>query len=94
MDLSWWRDLVIVVWGLVGALAIIFICVIILLLYRRMVPLLHSAGEAVDKVSDIVSYTDQEVIQPMVKFGAAVQGVVQGISYFTGLFKSKEDSDE
>ena len=94
MDLSWWRDVVIVIWGLVGALATVFICVIIFLLYRRTVPLLQSASKAVDKVSDIVSYTDEEVIQPMVKFGTAVQGVVQGISFFTGLFKKGGDNDE
>ena len=94
MDLAWWRDLVLVVWGLIGALATVFICVLIFMLYRQTIPLVHTANKAVDKVSDIVKSTDQEVIQPMVKFGAAVQGVVQGISFFSGLFKKKEDSDE
>jgi len=97
MDLSWWRDLAIVVWAGIATIAVIFISIVILLLYRKLVPLMKSADtvmgsvdNVVNKVGDVVDYTREEVISPVVQFGSAVQGIAQGISLITDLFRKKE----
>jgi len=90
MDLSWWRDLVIVVWGLITAIAAICICVVAFLLYQKLAPLVEEANIVVGKVGDVVDYTKEEVISPVVQFASAAQGIVQGITLIADIFKKKE----
>ncbi len=97
MDISWWRDLAIVVWAGIATVGLVFVCIIVFLLYRRLVPLmksadtvLESADTVVNKVGDVVDYTKQEVISPVVQLGSAVQGIAQGITLIVDLFRKKE----
>lgn len=98
MDLSWWRDLAIVVWACIATIAVVFISIIILLLYRKLVPLMESADAVIEsadtvvnKVGAVVDYTRDEVISPVVQLGSAVQGIAQGINLIVNLFKKKEE---
>ena len=94
MDLAAWRDMVIIVWGLIATIAVIFMSVIIYLFYKRTISLLESADAVVGKVADIVDYADKEVIRPVTQLGTMIQGIVQGISLFSSIFKKKEGQDE
>jgi hypothetical protein len=94
MDISWWRDLVIVILGFIATVALVFLSIISFMFYRRTMTLMNSANEVVDKVSVIVDYTEKEIMQPILQFGTVIQGVVQGVSFFTNLFRKKEDSYE
>jgi len=90
MDISWWRDLVIVIWGLITAIAAVCICILVFLLYKKLVPLVEDANIVVGKVGDVVDYTKEEVISPVVQFASAAQGIVQGITLIADIFKKKE----
>ena len=90
MDLSWWRDLVIVIWGLITTIAAVCICILVFLLYKKLVPLVEDATIIVGKVGDVVDYTKEEVISPFVQFASAAQGIVQGITLIADIFKKKE----
>lgn len=90
MDLSWWRDLVIVIWGLITTIAVICVCILAFLLYKKLVPLVEDADIVVGKVGDVVDYTREEVISPVVQFTSAVQGIVQGINLIADIFNKKE----
>ncbi|MCX6004563.1 MAG: hypothetical protein NT082_02670 [Chloroflexi bacterium] len=92
--MSFWRDLVIVVWGLVGTIALVFISIIVYLFYKRTMSLLESADLVVSKVGEIVDYADKEVIKPVMQFGTIVQGIVQGMDFISNIFKKKEAEDE
>jgi hypothetical protein len=93
-EISWWRDLVIVILGLITTIALIFISIIVFLFYKRTMSLLESADSVVGKVSEIIDYADKEVIKPVLQFGTMVQGIVQGFSYFSNMFKKKEESND
>jgi len=90
MDLAWWRDMVIVVWGLITTIAAVCICILAFLLYKKLVPLVEDANVVVGKVGDVVDYTKEEVISPVVQFASAAQGIVQGITLIADIFKKKE----
>ena len=90
MDISWWRDLVIVIWGLLTTIAAVCICILVFLLYKKLVPLVEDANIVVGKVGDVVDYTREEVISPVVQFASAAQGIVQGITLIADIFKKKE----
>jgi len=93
-EIAWWRDLVIVILGLIATIALIFISIIVFLFYKRTLSLLESADSVVGKVSEIIDYADKEVIKPVLQFGTMVQGIVQGFSYFSNMFKKKEESND
>jgi len=94
VELSSWRDIILIIWGLVATVAIVFIAVIIFLFYRKTISLLDSTDLMVAKVSDIVDYVNKEVVRPVSRFGTMIQGIIQGISIFSSIFKKKEDQDE
>ena len=60
MDLSWWRDLVIVIWGAITTAAVICICILACLLYKKLVPLVEDADIVVGKVGDVVDFTKKD----------------------------------
>ena len=94
MDMSWWRDLVIVVWGLIATIAVTFLCVIVYLFYRRTMSILRSADSLVAKMNEVVDYTGDKILKPAMQFGSVVQGLVQGIGLFAKIFKKKEEEPD
>ena len=94
MDLSSWRDIILIIWGLVATIAIVFISVIMFLFYRRTISLLDSMDIMVSRVSEIVDYAEKEIVRPVKQIGSMFQGIAQGIGVFSSLFRKKEDQDE
>jgi hypothetical protein len=94
VELSMWRDIIFIVWGLVATVAMVFISVILFLFYRKTVSLLDSTDMLIARVSDIADYVNAEVVGPVSRFGTMVQGIIQGISIFSSVFKKKEENDE
>jgi hypothetical protein len=91
VELSSWRDIILIIWALVATVTMVFISVILFLFYRKTVTLLESTDLMVTKASDIVNYFNQEVVGPVSRFGTMIQGVMQGVSIFSSIFKKKED---
>jgi hypothetical protein len=103
MDIGWFRDLVICIWGLV-ATVVIFLAVLSYSLYRRTRSVLNSveavsnrAASVVDSVEaiskairDIVAYVGDEVVRPVIQVTALVQGIRQGIDAIGRLFRKRE----
>ena len=94
MELSSWRDIILIIWGSVATVAIVFISVMFFLFYRKTISVLESTDLMVARVSDVVDYVDKEIARPVSRFGTTIQGIIQGISIFSSIFKKKEDQDE
>lgn len=94
MDLSSWRDIILIIWGLVATIAMVFISIMLFLFYRKTISVLDSTDLMVNKVSEIVDYVNTEIVRPVSRFGTMVQGIMQGISIFGSIFRKKENQDE
>ncbi len=95
MDLAWWRDLVIVIFGLVGTIALVITMIVAILLYKRILKALDSVDMVAARTSDLIDYAEEEVIQPVAQVGGLIQGVIKGIGFVSKLFNKKEaKSDE
>ena len=86
MDITWYRDLAIIILVIVAAGALVVITVLAISLYRRVKPILDSAKAIVQTV--------QEVVKPLVQIAALVQGIRAGINSFSTLFTRKGGKDE
>jgi len=90
MSIDWFRDLIICIFGLVAAGALIFIAVLSFLLYRRVRVILDSVKATSRTIQGISSYVGDEVVKPVIEVAVLVQGIRQGIDTISKFFKKKE----
>jgi hypothetical protein len=90
MSIDWFRDLIICIFGLVAAGALIFIAVLSFLLYRRVRVILDSVKATSKTIQGLSSYVGDEVVKPVIEVAAIIQGVRQGIDTISRFFKKKE----
>ena len=90
MDIGWYRDVIICIYGVVGTVALIMIVVLIYKLHSRIKSILDSAKHTAGTIDDITTYVGNEAVKPMVQIVALVQGVRQGINTFSNLFHKRK----
>lgn len=90
MSIDWFRDLIICIFGLVAAGALIFIAVLSFLLYRRVRVILDSVKATSKTIQGLSSYVGDEVVKPVIEVAAIIQGIRQGIDTISRFFKKKE----
>jgi hypothetical protein len=91
VELSSLRDLVLVIWGLIASIAIIYFCIITGILFRRLNIFLSSLNTASVKVKEIAEKVQEEVFTPLSQIGSFLRSINQGISFINKLFNKKED---
>lgn len=107
MDIGWFRDLVICIWGIVGAVVLIFIAVIVFKLYRKSRVILDSVNDATAQgkqilssvessasiVRTMVSRVDQDMLGPAIQIASVIQGIRYGVAMFSKIFGVKKGGD-
>lgn len=90
MNIEWFRDLVLCIFGLGATVAAIILVVLAFLLYFRIKPILDSINETSRTVANITSSVEEEVAKPLAQIMAFVQGIRQAIG-LVGRFTKKEE---
>ena len=67
MEIETLRDWVIVIYGFLGIGATLLLIVLLILIYRKLVPILNSAKEAADNVRNTSSVVSEHIINPIGK---------------------------
>jgi len=89
VNIEWFRDLVISIFGVGATLVIIFIGVLAFLFYRKLKPILNSVKSVTKTVENISSCVEEEVSRPLARLAAFVQGISQAIS-LVGKFSKRK----
>ena len=92
MDIAWYRDLVICIWGFVATLVVIMVGVLSVLLYTKLKPILDSLKATSSTISSITSTVKDEVVTPVVELAALIRGINQGIDLISRLFKKGKEA--
>ncbi|MFC1966629.1 hypothetical protein ACFLVW_02080 [Chloroflexota bacterium] len=90
MSIDWFRDLVISIFGVVATGVSIFIAVLAYSLYRRIKPVLKSLKKSAKTIQTLSSYTENEVVKPLIQMATVIQGVRQGINAVSKIFQKKK----
>ena len=90
MSIDWFRDLIIIISGLVVAGVLIFIAMLLYSLYRKTSSILNSMQATSTTIQRVSSYIRDEVVKPVIEVVALVQGIRQGIDTITKFFKKEE----
>jgi hypothetical protein len=94
MELSAWRDIIVIVWGVVATAAMVFISIILFLFYRRTISVLEATELTVARAGDIAEYLDKEVLRRANRFGTMIQGIIQGVNIVGSIFKKKKEHQD
>ncbi|MEL7561850.1 hypothetical protein [Dehalogenimonas sp. 4OHTPN] len=86
MGIEWYRDLVIVIGGVVAILIGIVILLLVISIYRktnaiyeRSKTVMTSLEKAADRVEDFTQTATQELIKPVIEIAALFQGLKAGL---------------
>jgi hypothetical protein len=92
VNIEWFRDLVMCIFGLGTVISVIFIAVLVFLLYRRIMPILNSLKATTKTVEGLASCVEVEVAKPLAQVAAFVQGIRQAVD-LVGRFTKKKEED-
>ena len=91
MNIEWFRDLVLCIFGLGVTVAAIILVVLAFLLYFRVKPILDAIKATSRTVANISSSVEEEVAKPLAQIMAFVQGIRQAIGLVSRFTKKEED---
>ena len=89
MNIEWFRDLVISIFGVGVTLVVIFIGVLALMFYLKLRPILNSIKSVTKTVENISSCVEEEMSGPLARLAAFVQGISQAIN-LVGKFSKRK----
>jgi hypothetical protein len=90
MSIEWFRDLIIVIFGIGATLAIILLVVLAFILYARLKPIIESVQKTTKSVEKVATSVEEVVAKPL----AQVVSFVQGIRNALGLVKRFTGKEE
>ena len=91
MDIAWFRDLILIIFGIVATAGIVIIVVMAFKYYNRAMPILESLKKTIKTVEKISCGVELEVAGPIGQIVAFVQGIRQAVSLVRGFMRDKEE---
>ena len=91
MSIEWFRDLVVCIFGLGAAVAVIILAVLAFILFVKVQPILNSLKATTRTVENISSCVEEEVVKPLAQVAAFVQGIRQAVGMVSKFTKKKEE---
>ena len=93
MEIVVLKDWVIFIYGLLGIVALIIFIALLIIIYRKITPILDAAKETVNNVRDTSSFVAEHVIRPVAKMQAFISGIRKGLE-FIAEFRGKEEKND
>ena len=94
MTIGWFRDLIIIIYGLLGAVFLVFMIFIIMSLYNRVKVILDSAKVTAANIQEISTVAKEQMVRPIMQVGSVFQGIakwIETIGAYVKKFKSKKE---
>lgn len=88
------RDVVIVVWGIIITLAVIFLTVIAYLIYKKIDAILKSVKNTAREIEAITLVAGEEISRPLIQVAGVAQGLAWGARTISKIFKKENCNDE
>lgn len=95
MTIEWFRDLVIIIYGLVGAVFLIALGIMAFSLYRRLKAILDSLKVTSSNIEEISNVAKEQIVRPIIQVGSVFQAITKWIEEISGyLKKSKKEVND
>ena len=90
MTIEWFRDLIIIIYGLVGAVFLVSIGIMAFLLFRRLKVILDSLALTSANIQEISTVAKEQMVGPIMQVGSVFQGITRWIEMISGYFKKSK----
>ena len=87
--MEWFRDLVIIIFGLVGTVALVIQTLLRLQTYKRVKEVLDSVKTTTHTVEEITKTVDAELAGPLGQVVSVLRGVREGLGFFSSFRRKK-----
>ena len=91
MDIAWFRDLIIVIFGIGATAAVVIMVVLAFILYFRIKPILDSIKAITKTIERVTTSVEEEVAKPIAQMVAFVQGIRNAMGMVKRFTKREED---
>jgi uncharacterized protein YoxC len=93
VSIEWFRDLVLIIFGLSATVALLSIAVLAFMFYFRARPVLDSVKKTAGTVAKITDSVENEMSGPLAQMASFVQGCRQAIGLFNRFFRREEEEE-
>ena len=90
MSIDWFRDLTIIIYGVVGAVFLIAVGIMAFALFRRITVILDSLKVTTANIEEISTVAKEQIVRPIVQFGTIFQGIAKWIEVISAYFKKSK----
>lgn len=87
--MEWFRDLVIIIFGLVGTVALVIQTLLKLQTYKRVKEVLDSVKNTTQTVEEITKTVDAELAGPLGQVVSVLRGIREGLGFFSSFRRKK-----
>jgi hypothetical protein len=87
VTIDWFRDLVIIIFGLVGTFFLVFIGIMAFSLFRRFEVILDSLKVTSANIQEISTVAKEQLTRPVSQVGSIFRGIVSWIKIIGNYFK-------
>lgn len=87
MPIDWYRDLVLIIFGSVSSLVMIYFAIELYRFSRKVGPILNS----IEHTAKVLEEVSVQIVNPMVQIMAIIQLISRGIGAVSNLFKKGEE---
>jgi hypothetical protein len=89
LDIAWFRDLIIIIYGIISIGVFIALIVFMIGLWRRARGIMDLLNITAKHIEEISYSARKEIITPMAQVGAIIRGLAKGIEVVSGIFRRK-----
>jgi hypothetical protein len=89
LDIAWFRDLIIIIYGIISIGVLITVIVLLAGLWRRCKGIMDSLNITAKNIEEISYSARKEIITPLSQIGVIIQGISKGIEAVSGIFRRK-----
>ncbi len=87
MTIGWFRDLVIIIYGLFSLAFLTLIGLMVFSLFRRLEVILDSLKVTSANIEEISTVAREQMVRPIMQVGGVFQGITRWIEMISGYFK-------
>jgi hypothetical protein len=94
VSIEWFRDLVLIIFGLSATVALLTMAVLAFMFYFRVKPVLDSVKKTACSVAKITDSVENEMTGPLTQIISFVQGCRQAVGMVRGIFRRDEEEED
>jgi hypothetical protein len=90
VTIEWFRDLTIIVYGVVAAVFLIALGIMAFALFRRIKVILDSLTVTSANIQEISTVAREQIVRPMIQVGGVIAGITAWIEKIGSYFKKSK----